>query len=166
MLKRLALTILAVLVIFEEWLWDMLTAAGQWLSYALNLQRFDETLARATPPQALLALFVPILIVTPINFMAVYLLINGAIVQGVTLEIVAKLLGTLLVARVFRLVRPALLTFSWLAKLYYAIIRLLQWAHALVHNSAIYQLSLRAKAAVKQQIGVFRLAIKRMLNGG
>ena len=160
MLKKLLLTLLAILVIFEEWLWDILTAAGQWLARVLHLEQFDARLARATPPQAVIALLIPLLIVTPINLFALFLLTHGGIIQGILLEIVAKLLGTLLVARIFKLVRPALLTFAWFAKVYTTIIGWLQWAHALVHNSGIYKLSVKVKAAVKYRIGIFRQYFK------
>lgn len=160
MLKKLLLTLLAVLVIFEEWLWDILTAAGQWLAKVLHLEQFDARLARATPPQAIIALLIPMLIVTPINLSALFLLTHGAIIQGIILEVVAKLLGTLLVARVFKLVRPALLTFAWFAKIYNSIVNLLHWAHELVHNSRIYQLSLQAKAAINRQISQFKRYFK------
>ncbi|MDD5272543.1 MAG: hypothetical protein PHU14_07480 [Methylovulum sp.] len=160
MFKKLLLTLLAILVIFEEWLWDILTAAGQWLVQTFNLERFDAWLAAATPPQAVVALAVPILVVTPINLFALFLLTHGAIAEGILLEIIAKLLGTLLVARVFKLVRPALLTFAWFAKLYHTIIGMLQWSHAIVHNSDIYKFSVRIKTAVKNKIGIFKQMVK------
>lgn len=161
MLKKLLLTLLAILVIFEEWLWDMLTAVGQWLAQALNLERFDERLARASPHQALLAFLIPFVVITPLNIVALFLLTHGGIVEGILLEIAAKLLGTLLVARIFKLVRPALLTFTWFARFYSAIIGLLQWAHKLIHDSAIYQLSLLIKSAVKNRVKIFLSYFRR-----
>jgi hypothetical protein len=156
MLKKLLLTFLAVLVIFEEWLWDMLTIAGQWLAQIFNLQRFDAWLSQASPGMAVLALLIPMAIVTPINLFALFLLTHGGIIEGIILEVIAKLLGTLLVARVFRLVRPALLTYTWFAAIYHTIIGMLKWAHGLVHQLGIYQWSLRVKAAVKAKIAYMR----------
>jgi hypothetical protein len=155
MLKKLLLTLLAILVIFEEWLWDILTVAGQWLARVFNLERFDARLAGASPPQAVLALLIPLLIVTPLNLFALFLLTHGGIAEGILIEITAKLLGTLLVARIFKLVRPALLTYVWFAKLYSTIIGLLQWAHRLIHDSAIYKLSVTVKTAVKAKAALF-----------
>ena len=155
MLKKLLLTMLAIFVIFEEWLWDMLTAAGQWLANVFNLERFDEQLASASPLQALLVFLIPLALVTPLNIFALFLITHGGLVEGILLEIAAKLIGTLLVARIFKLVRPALLTFSWFAKLYNAIIGLLQWAHELIHDSAIYKLSIVVKKAVKNRTRIF-----------
>ncbi|MDD5581130.1 MAG: hypothetical protein PHY16_17910 [Methylobacter sp.] len=154
MLKKLLLTILAVIVIFEEWLWDILTVTGHWLSRVLHLARFDEQLSKASPPMALLAFLIPLIVVMPLNLLALFQLTHGRVMQGILLEIAAKLLATLLVARVFRLVRPALLTFNWFAKLYTTIISLLRWAHDLIRDSAVYRLSLVMKAAVKARLTV------------
>lgn len=153
MLNRIFLPILAVFVIIEEWLWDILTLAGTWLSRLLHLERFDERLARASPNQALAALLIPLVIVTPLNILAVFLLTHGAILQGIALEIVAKLLGTLLVARVFRLVRASLLSFAWFAWIYHGITALLRWAHELIRNTALYRMSVAVKKMVKMQAG-------------
>lgn len=152
MFKKTLLSLLAVVVIFEEWLWDILTLAGQWLADVLQLERFDEQLAQAKPPQAVLYLLFPLAIVTPINIIAIFLLTHGAIVEGLLLEVVAKLFGTLLIARVFKLVKPALLRLDWFASFYHAIMRLLNWAHELIHDSAIYRWSVIFKTHVKQRM--------------
>jgi hypothetical protein len=99
-----------------------------------------------------LSFLIPLAIVTPFNILAIFLLSHGAIIQGVLLEIGVKLVGTLLIARVFRLTKNALLTFGWFAWLYNTIIRLLQWAHELIHSTAIYRLSVAIKKAVKTKI--------------
>ena len=152
MFKKILLSLLAIVVIFEEWLWDLLAAIGQWLSQLLHLEKFDLWLLNATPNTALLAFLIPLAIVTPFNILAVFLLSHGAIIEGILLEIAVKLIGTLLIARVFRLTKIALLTFGWVSSLYYSITRLLQWAHDLIHHTALYQLSIAIKKAVKIKI--------------
>ena len=152
MIKKALLSIFAILVIFEEWLWDALALAGQWISWALHLEKFDLWLSNASPKQALLTFLIPLIIVTPFNILAIFLLAHGAILQGVLLEIGVKLFGTLLIARIFRLVKTALLTFDWFAKIYNTISDVLHWAHDVIHQTAIYQLSLKLKAAIKIQM--------------
>jgi hypothetical protein len=151
MLKKALLSILAIIVLFEEWLWDILTLCGKWLARVLHLEKFDERLALATPNQAVVALLIPLLLVTPINVAALMVLARGAIWEGVLLEVVAKLLGTLLVARVFRLVRSALMTFRWFAAIYDTITGILKWAHDLVRSTALYRLAQQAKQAIKER---------------
>jgi hypothetical protein len=151
MIKKSLLSFFALLVIFEEWLWDALAILGQWFSRVLHLEKFDAWLLAASPNQALLAFFIPLIIVTPFNLLAIFLLTHGAIAQGIALEIIVKLVGTLLIARVFRLVKTALLTFEWFAKIYYSVTSILHWAHELIQHTQIYQYSLKLKATIKIQ---------------
>ncbi|QJD30494.1 hypothetical protein [Methylococcus geothermalis] len=152
MLKQLFSSVLALLVLFEEWLWDLLTALGQWLSRILHLERFDAWLSQASPKLALMAFVIPLLVVAPLNVGAVVLMVHGAMTAGILLEVVAKLLGTLLVARVFRLTRPALMYFAWFARLYEGIMRILRWAHAMVQESHWYRAALAFKASIDRSV--------------
>ncbi|MDD5755203.1 MAG: hypothetical protein PHN45_10685, partial [Methylococcales bacterium] len=60
-----------------------------------------------------------------------------------------------LIARIFRLVKTALLTFGWFAKIYNTISDVLHWAHDVIQHTAIYRLSLKFKAAIKIQMATF-----------
>jgi len=138
-MKKTLLSLLAIFLIIEEWLWDLLTAFGRSLSQWLNLQQFEQWLSQTTATMALVAFSIPILIVTPINLAAFGLLAKGLILQGILMEVLAKLLGTLLVARVFALTKPQLLTFTFLRITYTTVTRWLQWAHAKVTETAVYR---------------------------
>jgi hypothetical protein len=138
-MKKTFISLLAVFLIIEEWLWDLLTAFGRRLSQWLNLQQFEQWLSQTSPNMALMAFSIPLLIVTPINLLAFGLLANGLILQGILMEVLAKLLGTLLVARVFALTKPQLLTFTFLRITYTTITRWLQWAHAKITDTAVYR---------------------------
>lgn len=151
-MKKLLLTLLAIVLIIEEWLWDFLSACGHYLALLLRLESVERWLGQASPAMALLAIAIPVLIVTPINLAALSLLLHGLLLQGILLELFAKLLGTLLVARVFSLTKPQLLTFAVIAFVYHAIIGWLRWAHAKIAETAIYRLSRQLKAQVKAKI--------------
>jgi hypothetical protein len=138
-MKKSLLSLLAIVLIIEEWLWDILTAFGRSLSLWLNLQQLEQWLSKTTAAMALVAISIPILIVAPINLVAFGLLAHGLILQGILMEILAKLLGTLLVARVFALTKPQLLTFVFLNIIYTNIIRWLHWAHDKVTETAVYR---------------------------
>lgn len=149
MIKNILIYLVATLVIFEEWLWDALALAGQHLSRLLHLEKFDHLLMQASPNYALLSLIVPLIIVTPFNIFVLFLFAHGAILQAILLEIAIKLFSTLLIARIFRLVKPALLTFNWFAKIHDCIAAVLLWAKELVRNTSFYQRSLKFKADLK-----------------
>jgi len=138
-MKKFLLSLLAVFLIIEEWLWDLLTAFGRSLFHWLNLEQFEQWLRQTDPTMALVAFSIPILIVTPINLAAFGLIAKGFILQGILTELLAKILGTLLVARVFALTKPQLLTFAFLNIIYTTIIRWLQWAHSKVTETAVYR---------------------------
>ena len=158
-MKKLLFSLLAVILIFEEWLWDILTLLGHQLARWLHLARFDQWLSQAPPNIALIALAIPIGIVTPFNLAALWLLARGLIMQGLLIEIIAKLLGTLLVARVFKLTKPQLLTFAWIAWIYATITRWLLWAHQRVVDTAVYRLAQRAKASLQAKLQAWRKAL-------
>ena len=148
-MKKLLLSLLAIFLIIEEWLWDLLTAFGHSLVHWLNLESVERWLTRTSPNMALVAFSIPILIVTPINLAALGLLANGLILQGILMEVLAKLLGTLLVARVFALTKPQLLTFSFLNIIYTIIIGWLQWAHQKITETPVYCWAKQLKTVAK-----------------
>ena len=97
-MKKILLSFLAIFLIIEEWLWDLLTAFGRSLFHWLNLEQFEQWLRQTKPTMALVGFSIPLLIVAPINLLALALIANGLILQGILMEVLAKLLGTLLVA--------------------------------------------------------------------
>jgi hypothetical protein len=138
-MKKSLLSFLAIILIIGEWLWDLLTVFGYRLVQWLNLEQFEQWLRQTGPIMALVAFSIPILIVAPVNLVAFGLMVNGLILQGILMEVLAKLLGTLLVARVFALTKPQLLTFVFLNLIYTTIIRWLHWAHDKVTETNVYR---------------------------
>jgi hypothetical protein len=154
-MKKLLLSLLAIILIFEEWLWDLLTAIGHSLIRWLNLESFEQWLSLTSPTMALVAFSIPLLIVTPINLVEFGLLAHGLILQGIGLEVLAKLLGTLLVARVFALTKPQLLTFAFLRVIYTTITGWLQWAHQKITETPIFRWSKQFKAEAKARFAAW-----------
>jgi len=160
-MKKLLLSLLAIFLIIEEWLWDLLSAFGHSLVHWLNLESLELWLTRTSPNMALVAFSIPILIVTPINLAALGLLANSLILQGILMEVLAKLLGTLLVARVFSLTKPQLLTFSFLSFIYTNITRWLQWAHQKVTETPVYRWAKQLKTAAKARFAAWFNKVKK-----
>ncbi|MGZ8955623.1 MAG: hypothetical protein ACXW0Q_13190 [Methylovulum sp.] len=138
-MKKILLSLLAIFLIIEEWLWDLLTALGRSLFQWLKLEQFEQWLSQTTAPMARVAFSIPLLIVTRINLVALGLIAKGLILQGILMEVLAKLLGTLLVARVFALTKPQLLTFAFLNFIYTTITSWLHWAHDKVTETTVYR---------------------------
>lgn len=154
-MKKFLLSLLAIVLIIEEWLWDLLTVLGHSLVQWLKLERFEQWLSQTSPTMALVAFSIPLLIVTPINLLAFGLLAHGLILQGIGMEILAKLLGTLLIARVFALTKPQLMTFAFLRVIYTTITRWLQWAHQKITETSVYRWSMQFKAEAKTRFAAW-----------
>lgn len=154
-MKKNLLSLLAILLIIEEWLWHALSACGHYLVIVLRLQSFERWLTQTPPNTALLAFLIPVGLVTPINLAAIWLMLQGLLLQGLLLEIFAKLLGTLLVARVFALTKPQLLSFTFINVIYTTISAWLQWAHARIVDTDVYRNASRVKAEVAARFKAF-----------
>lgn len=146
-MQKILLSLLALLLILEEWLWDVLSLIGHYLIRLLNWEAYEQWLIQSSPRQALLVFLLPVALVTPLNLLAFGLMAHGLLVQGVLLELLAKLLGTLVISRIFTLTKPQLLTYRLLNRIYSTIKRWLHWAHHKVVATAVYQ---RAQALKKQ----------------
>lgn len=151
-MKKLLLSILALYLLAEEWLWDILTALGQRLSRWLGLVVLERWLAQASPGAALAALLLPAVLILPVKLAALFLFTHGQIIQGIVLLISAKLFATLLVSRLFAVAKPQLMTFAWFAFLYSTITRWLNWAHERIRATLVYQQAVKLRQAVKARL--------------
>jgi hypothetical protein len=77
------------------------------------------------------------------------------VLQGLMMEVLVKLLATLLVSRVFALTKPQLLSFSILRSIYLVITRWLKWAHDKVVDAPIYIWAKQFKLEVKTKFSAW-----------
>lgn len=108
--------LIGVVVLLEEAFWRAGVWIGGWIA-RLPLARLFERLILALPPWAAMCAFVlPGLLLIPIKLVALFAIANGHAATGVTTFVVAKLAGAALVARIYTLSRPKLLTVKWFAR--------------------------------------------------
>ncbi|MDX2308265.1 MAG: hypothetical protein NW216_08515 [Hyphomicrobium sp.] len=108
----------ALIVMFEEWGWKPLSDALAWLARFRVIAAIEAWVARLPPYPALLLFALPGAILLPVKFAALWLLAGGHVVSATLLFAVAKIVSTAIVARIFLLVRPALLTIPWFRRAY------------------------------------------------
>jgi len=149
-LKNISLSLLAIILLFEEWLWDLLTDFGRYLVGKFNLQPLEERISKLPPWLALGAFLIPLIIVTPLNLFAFWLIAQGHILKGIVLEIFIKLFATILVARVFALTKPQLMTFKAFASVYNFVTDKLNWAKQRIRQSYVYLKIKEIKEAIKR----------------
>ena len=117
-MRHAATALFALLILFEEWGWEPLQRGLAALGRLPVLRRLESLVSRL-PPHAALALFLlPTLLLLPVKLLALYLIGHGQRLLGLAVIVVAKVVGTAVVARLFTLTQPALLHLPWFATLY------------------------------------------------
>ncbi|MDM0035551.1 hypothetical protein QTI33_25690 [Variovorax sp. J22P271] len=118
LLSILGMALLVPVLLFEEWGWEPMARAMARLA-RLRLWARIEAALRALPPWgAVLAFFVPVLLLLPVKLFGLFLLGEGHAMSALLLLLTAKLLGTAILAWLFQLVEPALMRIPWFARYY------------------------------------------------
>jgi len=133
-LRWLARLLLALLILFEEWGWEPLQRLMAALGRLPLLRQAEAALRRLPPYAALVVLVLPSLLILPVKLLALWLIGQGKALLGLAVIIVAKVVGTAVLARIFHLIQPALLQLPWFARFYQRWLNwktgLLAWARA------------------------------------
>lgn len=117
-LKGILGWLLALVILFEEWGWEPLQRALAHIGQLPGLRWMERWIARL-PPYAALAIFlVPSALLLPIKLLALWFISRSWVVMGTLVIVAAKIVGTAVVARLFTLTQPALMTLPWFARLY------------------------------------------------
>ncbi|MCB1980185.1 MAG: hypothetical protein KDF25_12670 [Burkholderiaceae bacterium] len=109
---------LALVILFEEWGWEPLQRALAWIGRWPGLRWIESAVRRAPPWLALVLFFVPALALLPVKLLALWLIGEGHALTGLAVILLAKLVGTAIVARLFTLTQPALMQLVWFARWY------------------------------------------------
>lgn len=128
--------LLALVFLFEAWLWDHLAPLVARLVALIPWQRIKAAVAariESLPPAATLAVFLlPVAVLLPVKFLGLWLLARGAWLSALMLILAAKVAGLGLTAFIFDVTRPKLLQLAWFDALYHRVLRWRDWAHAQV----------------------------------
>ena len=140
-------------ILFEEWIWDRLTRAMQWLGRLPIVRGVEVRIARLGPKAAITLFLVPWLLLLPAKLLAFWLIGTGHAGAGLGVFVAAKLLGTAMLARLFTLTRSALLTIGWFCRLH-------DWFTAIKQRLYAYLRSLRAVQWVKAMAARVRAGVR------
>ncbi len=127
---------LALVFLFEAWLWRHLTALIHFVINLFPLQPLKARLAALVAglsPYATLPVFIiPFVLLLPLKFLEVYFLVRHRWIAAVLVLVLAKLLGLGVTAFIFDVTKPKLLQLAWFRWLYELMLVWLAKAHALV----------------------------------
>lgn len=118
LLRAIGIVLVVPVLLFEEWGWEPLAALAARLSRLPFWAALEERLRRLPPWGALLAFFVPVVLLLPVKVLALFLFSRGHAASALTVLVLAKLVGTATVARIFQLVEGPLMRIPWFARWY------------------------------------------------
>ena len=135
-LTRPLLILLALVFLFEAWLWSQLAPIVGWIVERIGWRELRAKVAAGIavlPPYAtLFVFFVPILLLLPIKFLGLWLLARGSWLGALLVLALAKVVSLGLTAFIFEVTRPKLLELSWFRRFYERVLQWLEWAHRLI----------------------------------
>jgi len=128
--------VVALVFLFEAWLWDHLEPIAAAIVAQLPLDQAKKRIAnwveRLSPTVSLLVFAVPVGLLLPFKLAALWLLARGYWTGAVSALVSAKIVGFGSTAFVFDATRDKLLQLNWFRALYNRLIVWRAWSHALI----------------------------------
>ena len=116
--RRALGVVIALVVLFEEWGWEPLQRLMARIARLPGLRQLEDMVAGLPPWAALIVVLLPSFLLVPVKLFALWLIGVGKGGLGLTVIVVAKIIGTAVVARLFTLTRPALKRLLWFDAIY------------------------------------------------
>ena len=115
-LRCIAVALLALVIFFEEWGWKPLARLMGLIAKLPLLARLEARIRQAPRHVALLLFLLPAVVLLPFKIGALWLIAHGKKVLGITLIMLAKLIGTAFLGRLFVLTERQLMSYACFAK--------------------------------------------------
>lgn len=153
-LRRIARNVLffiaVILIFFEEWLFQWLKKFGAYLGHFVPVARFEAWVVTFNPFWTTVVLAVPWFAFLPLKFLDAWLFLNGHWIMALGVLAFAKVAGVTVLARLFTIGKPKLLSIRWFAWAYAHWTHWSEWAHRKVRESGAWQRLQEIKAAVRE----------------
>jgi len=128
--------LLALVFLFEAWLWEHLRPIVAWIVDRIRWDTLKAQVAQRIehlPPAATFLVFlVPVVLLLPLKIVGLWMLAQGFWFGAMAILAVAKVMSMGVTAFIFDLTRPKLLQLAWFRWLYDHVILWLEKAHALI----------------------------------
>lgn len=163
-LRMVLQIVLALLIVLEEWGWrplaDLLGRLAKWRPWAAV-----ETFIAGLPPYAaLIAFAAPSALLLPLKFMALLLIAKGYYATSVALFLAAKAVATALIARLFLLTQPKLMSIGWFAWGYERVMPWKEHLTEMVRTSYVWRAGRIFKERVRRMVRPLWLTVKPQLD--
>src|SRR5947208_13152836 len=135
-LTRPLLILLALVFLFETWLWEHLkpvvARVVSFIPWDMFKARVAAAIEHLPPYPTLLVFLVPVILLLPLKFLGLWMLAHGFWLGAVAVLAFAKVVSLGVTAFIFELTRPKLLQLAWFRSLYDRVMIWLAWAHELI----------------------------------
>jgi hypothetical protein len=136
-LLRPLLVLLALVFLFEAWLWTHLAPVVASIVARIPLRAIKAAIAGwvedLSPAATFVVFVVPIAaLLVPLKFLEVEMLVRGHWFGAIAVLALAKVIGVGVSAFIFDATRPKLLQLAWFRRLYDRVMAWLAWAHELI----------------------------------
>jgi hypothetical protein len=153
--------LLALVFLFEAWLWSHLAPLVAWLVDRLALPTLKARAAawveRLPPWATLLVFLVPVILLLPVKFVGLWLLAQGSFAGAMAVLAAAKVVSMGVTAFIFEITRPKLLQLAWFHRLYGYVLMGLAWAHR-----QIDPIKARVRAWVRETLTPIRRRLRSL----
>jgi hypothetical protein len=157
-LELLIVPFAAAVVFFEQTLIRVLNAITATLARWAPIAALETWLKKQPPYIALLAFVAPSILILPIKFSAIYFAAHHHFLMAIAAVVIGKVLATAIVARLYVVLRPTLMTIGWFAKVDTWFFYWRDRAYAFVRALPAWQ---KAKAAIDRM----RLRLVELFSG-
>ena len=157
-LELLIVPLAAAVVFFEQTLIRMLNAITAVVARWAPIAALEGWLKKQPPRIALIAFVMPSILILPIKFSAIFFAAHRHYMMAIAAVVIGKMLATAIVARLYVILRPTLMTIGWFARLDTWFFYCRDRAYAFVRALPAWQ---KAKAAIDRM----RLRMMELFSG-
>lgn len=159
------LIVVASLVMWiEETLWFGLKRLTSWIALIPLIHHLELAILRLPASLTIVVFLLPTTLLIPVKLLAVYWATRGYWLASLGLLIAAKIFGTAIVARLYVVCHPKLITIGWFRTLHDWLIATRNRLYAAINQMAFFQAAKRMLSVIKGAVNKFRSSLRK--NGG
>lgn len=156
----------ALLMWWEEWLWERLKVITRWMARFPLIRWYEAAVLRLSPYPMMIVFLLPWALLLPLKLLAVYWITQGYWLLSLSVIAGAKVLGTALVARMYVICHPKLMTIAWFRRLHDWVVVTRNWLYATIRAMPMYQFVRNRMLALRESVQKLRLVIFRKSRRG
>lgn len=151
--------ILALFIIFQEWVWDTLKPFLEYFSRFSIVQRIENWIKNLNVGTSLFLFAVPFVLTHIIELWAIGLTALGNVFLGFFIYGMTKIVGFMILSRIFTLTKPKLMTVTWFRILFDWFIEKKAYLYSKLEEMDVWQRIKKIKANAKLKYYILKWKI-------